>query len=93
MTTMAVQIPTPVIPYGLHPVARPDFPSPESFDFYRCQRCKRLFTRLEELKALQTGKVCPCGGLKYVGPAWPHPHEWFLPRVILFAYLRWQGRA
>lgn len=56
--------------------------------FYRCQRCKRLLTRLEEVRALQTGKVCPCGSKTYVpcNTSWYHL---FLPRVwpMLLIYL------
>jgi hypothetical protein len=76
----------------MHPIERPDMPGIDTFDFYRCQRCSRLFTRTQELEAFRTGKVCPCGGLKYI-PAWPAWYEWVLPRVLVFAYLRWRGEA
>jgi len=62
------------------------------FDFYRCGKCQRLITRVEEMKAYskkatKPGAICPCGSPKYspTNLVW---YEWFLPRVLLFAYYR-----
>lgn len=41
---------------------------PAVYDFLRCLKCNRLCTRLEESRGLgvgKTGRICPCGGLKY----------------------------
>ena len=60
------------------------------FDFYRCDRCGRLCTQPEMMRALGregTGHVCPCGGLKYR----PTNLRWFersYPRVWTFAWQR-----
>ena len=61
------------------------------FDFYRCDECGRLITRLQEVVGLATGKLCKCGRRKYhpVNPKWC---EFLLPRVIWFAVLRILGR-
>ena len=67
------------------------------FDFYKCQKCGRLITRIEELAAFTPGtksygQICPCGNKKYhpVNMRWFH---WFLPRVLRFAYFRARGMA
>lgn len=67
------------------------------YDFYRCYKCHRLITRVEEIIFFTPGSktagiVCPCGSKKYT-PANPHWHEYFLPRVIKFAYYRMRGIA
>ena len=58
--------------------------------FYRCERCKRLMTRLEEMQAVQSGKVCPCGAKTYrpCNPSWYHV---FLPRVWKMLAIRLLG--
>lgn len=65
------------------------------FDFYRCYKCKRLITRVEEIRAFSKqsknpGAVCACGSPKY-SPANMRWYEWLLPRVWQFAYLRLKG--
>ena len=67
------------------------------FDFYRCYKCRRLITRVEEILFFMEGsktlgKPCPCGSLKY-SPAWPRWYEFLLPRVLKFAYYRMRGYA
>lgn len=64
----------------------------EQYDFYRCRKCLRLITKLEELSAFKTGKVCPCGSASYV-PANMRWYDWFLPRVWKFAWERINKRA
>ncbi len=65
-------------------------PGENDFDFYRCARCRRLITRVEELMAKQGrygGAICRCGSFRFspVNMRWFH---WFLPRVWIFAALR-----
>jgi hypothetical protein len=62
------------------------------FDFYRCDECGRLITRPQELVGLATGRLCPCGRRKY-HPTNPKFWEYLLPRVIIFAILRIQGKV
>jgi DNA-directed RNA polymerase subunit RPC12/RpoP len=62
------------------------------FDFYRCAKCQRLITRLDEVKSFSKGSrnpgaICPCGSPKY-SPANPRWYEYLLPRVVMFAYYR-----
>jgi hypothetical protein len=61
------------------------------FDFYRCDYCRRLITRLQEAQGIRSGRLCKCGRRKYhpVNPEW---YEYLLPRVIKFAYERIRGR-
>jgi DNA-directed RNA polymerase subunit RPC12/RpoP len=67
------------------------------YDFYRCYKCHRLITRVDEIlfftaNSKTAGKVCPCGSMKYQ-PANPRWFEYFLPRTIRFAYHRIRGNA
>jgi hypothetical protein len=69
----------------------------ESFDFYRCNRCGRLITKLEEIAAFtpghpMEGRICPCGSTHYrpANMAW---WDWIWPRVWRFAWFRWRGLA
>ena len=68
--------------------ARPAISETDDFDFYRCYKCNRLITKLEEIVARTiTGQICPCGSRKYTPsnlPWW----GWFLPKVWIFAYRR-----
>lgn len=65
------------------------------FDFWKCQKCGRICTKLEMLAA--TGlepddTCCPCGSLKYSPmnlPWW----GWVLPRVWRLAGYRVLGWA
>ena len=59
------------------------------FDFMRCEKCGRLVTKPEIVRALEngTGQPCPCGGMKLQPmnlPWW----GWLLPRVWAFAWER-----
>lgn len=59
-------------------------------DFYRCDRCRRLVTQPEMVRALGpdgTGSACPCGGVKY-RPTNLTARERLLPRVWAFAWAR-----
>jgi hypothetical protein len=67
------------------------------FDFYRCYKCGRLITRIDEMvafskKSKTKGNICHCGSPKY-SPANPKWNEYFLPRVIFFALMRITGQA
>ncbi len=56
------------------------------YDFYRCYKCGRVFTREGELKAFgEDGvkAVCGCGSQKY-SPAWPIWFDWLKPSVIKY---------
>ncbi len=60
------------------------------FDFYRCYKCHRLITRVEEILAFTPGSktegvVCGCGSKKYM-PSNPVWWEYLLPRVLRFAW-------
>jgi hypothetical protein len=62
------------------------------YDFYRCYKCQRLITRLEEIqsfskKSKKPGKIFKCGSPKY-SPSNLRWYEWFYPRVLRFAYYR-----
>lgn len=60
------------------------------FDFYRCERCRRLCTALEMAHALELaggGVCCPCGGKKYTPVNLP-AYGWLLPRVWRFLVVR-----
>lgn len=62
----------------------------ESYDFYRCKRCTRLVTQPQMIRGLRNpagADVCPCGGLQF-SPTNPTPGEYFLPRVLAFAWTR-----
>jgi hypothetical protein len=67
------------------------------YDFYKCKKCGRLITRIEEMLAFvpgtkHYGHICPCGSQKYSPtnlPWW----GWLLPRVWKFAWLRIRGIA
>ncbi len=74
-----------------------------TFEFYRCYKCNRLISMLDESRALKgeaypggpkvqepDGKVCPCGSPKYqpTNLCW---YDWFLPKVWKMAWLRWRG--
>lgn len=74
-------------------VARPDLPGPDHFDFYRCVRCGRLITLLEEIAAhagARQGAICPCGSRKY-SPANLRWWQWGLPRAWRMAVARLRG--
>jgi DNA-directed RNA polymerase subunit RPC12/RpoP len=63
-----------------------------AYDFYRCQKCNRLITALEERRAIMAtsdaeSNVCPCGGRRY-SPTNLTAFDWFKPRVLEFAYMR-----
>lgn len=67
------------------------------YDFYRCYKCNRLITRVDEIEAFSKGSthkgsICPCGSPKY-SPGNPIWYEYLLPRVIRFAILRIWGLA
>jgi hypothetical protein len=69
----------------------------EDFDFYRCYKCHRLITRVDEIlfftpNSKTAGEVCKCGSKKYT-PTNPKWWEYFLPRTIRFAYYRIRGVA
>lgn len=62
------------------------------FDFYRCGKCGRLATLPEMRAGLPKGSICPCGSLKY-SPCNPRWWQYFLPRVLTFAFQRLRGTA
>ena len=69
----------------------------ESFDFYKCQRCGKLITKLDEIASFTPGTkrygiVCKCGCRKY-SPTNMEWYHWFLPRVWKFAAMRIMGTA
>lgn len=69
----------------------------EDYDFYRCHKCNRLITRIEEIRAFTSGTdnyghICPCGSEKYL-PTNLKWYEWLIPRVLQFAYFRIRGIA
>lgn len=77
--------------------AAKDDMSETSFDFYRCEGCRSLLTRLREISAMdpddeRVGTVCKCGSMRY-RPSWPRPYEWVYPKVVWFTLLRWLGVA
>jgi len=68
----------------------PGFTPARSYDFYRCVRCTRVVTQPQMQRGLSATKalrICPCGGLKFQ-PTNPRWHEYFLPRVLAFAWTR-----
>jgi hypothetical protein len=67
----------------------------QDYDFYRCYKCKRLITRIEEIQIFTPGtknygKPCTCGSQKY-HPAQFQWYHLFLPRVMKFAWYRLKG--
>lgn len=36
-----------------------------TFPFYRCLGCGKLLSRLDEIGAMKTGQICPCGYNEY----------------------------
>lgn len=63
------------------------------YDFYRCEGCRAIFTRLREISAMDpddelVGTVCSCGSMRYK-PTWPKLYEWFYPKIWWFTLLRW----
>lgn|GEM_PF-4903131 len=65
------------------------------YDFYRCEKCGHLITRIDEIRAFTAGtkthgRICECGCRKYrpVNMPW---WAWFLPKVWRFAWLRIRG--
>jgi DNA-directed RNA polymerase subunit RPC12/RpoP len=59
---------------------------PHDAFFYRCFRCKRLMTRVEEIKAIATGVVCGCGAKTY-SPTDLRWYELAYPRVWVMILL------
>lgn len=62
------------------------------YDFYRCEACHRLMTKLEEFSFFDPtsptyGQVCPCGFRRY-SPTNMLWWEWVYPRVWKFALIR-----
>ncbi len=55
-------------------------------------KCNGLITHMQMEDLVPTGKVCPCGGLKYapVDAKW---YQFFIPRVLQFAFYRIMGYA
>jgi hypothetical protein len=69
----------------------------EDFDFYRCYKCGRLITRIEEIRGFYNAEekkcsICPCGSARY-SPANLKWYNWLLPRVWVLAYYRIRGMA
>ena len=63
------------------------------YDFYRCEGCRSILTRLREMSAMDpldecVGTICKCGSMRY-RPTWPRAFEWFYPKIWWFALLRW----
>lgn len=57
-------------------------PAEACYDFYRCEKCSRVITRTQELRARSTGQFCACGSAK-ASPTWPVGFEWLKAAVIL----------
>lgn len=57
----------------------------DDFHFYRCGKCFRLLTLVEERLgyASKEGFTCPCGSARY-SPTNPKWFEMFQPRVFWF---------
>ena len=68
-------------------------PLKHSFDFYRCYKCNRLFTREQEKYMFSwmtknpevQPKICSCGSMKY-SPSWPTFLGWIKPSVIRYVF-------
>jgi hypothetical protein len=58
------------------------------YDFYRCRRCGKLLTLVQERMGLRNGQLCKCGSKSY-SPTMPNGIlEWLSPHVIVFWILR-----
>ena len=68
-------------------------PEPADYDFFRCQECRTLITRLQLDRCLITGDRYPCGHFGRISPSWPIFLEWMKWSVIRFAWLRLAGKA
>jgi hypothetical protein len=53
---------------------------PRDYHFYRCEVCKNILTRDDEMNAFKSGEFCDCGGMRY-RPTNPLDHEWGKPKV------------
>jgi DNA-directed RNA polymerase subunit RPC12/RpoP len=58
--------------------------------FYRCHRCARLITILEEKAEIRKGLMCPCGSLNYkpTNLLW---YDWLKPKVWRVTIVRMLG--
>ena len=58
------------------------------YDFYRCYKCLRVFSRQEELESIvridQGENFCECGSTRFT-PSWPVGVEWLKPNVAKYA--------
>jgi hypothetical protein len=55
-----------------------------AFDFYRCYKCRSLFTRIEEQAAFaRNSGPCSCGSMKY-SPASPVGFDWLRWNVVSY---------
>lgn len=68
------------------------------YDFYRCQACHTLITRVEEMDFFDStssrySKVCVSCGYRRYHPTNPVWWEFLLPRVMKFAVYRIAGIA
>jgi len=60
------------------------YKTPESdrcYDFYRCYKCQRVFSREAEIANLQGRSICKCGSSRYT-PSWPTFLEWLRPDIV-----------
>jgi hypothetical protein len=65
----------------------------DEFDFYRCEKCHRICTKLEWDAAMGvqgTGRACPCGGVKF-SPTDVTWREYAQPQIIRYARLSLSG--
>jgi len=61
------------------------------FFTYRCKGCTRIVTKLQVIRMMTTGKLCPCGSGS-IQPCNIAGLEWLLPRVWKLVWAVWRGQ-